>query len=86
MNPIVKIIVTFEYFINGWQIDLVYANGKIFDYTNAQFESNIKNQIQDRLSNISDYVYEEPIIEEINLYFSIFNNSTPIEFKYSCDT
>lgn len=105
MNPIVKIIVTFEYLINGWQIDLVYANGKVFDYTNAQFESNIKNQIQDRLSNISsnwlmnqeseehfdeqnisDYVDEEPIIEEINLYFSIFNNSTPIEFKYSCDT
>lgn len=108
MNPIVKIIVTFEYLINGWQIDLVYANGKVFDYTNAQFESNIKNQIQDRLSNISsnwlmnqeseeseedfdeqnisDYVDEETIIEEINLYFSIFNNSIPIEFKYSCDT
>jgi len=105
MNPIVKIIVTFEYLINGWQIDLVYANGKVFDYTNAQFESNIKNQIQDRLSNISsswlinqeseeyfdeknisDYVDYEPIIEEINLYFSIFNKSIPIEFKYSCDT
>ena len=36
--------------------------------------------------NISDYVDEEPIIEEINLYFSIFNKSIPIEFKYSCDT
>lgn len=53
MNPIVKIIVTFEYLINGWQINLVYADGKVFDYTEAQFENNIKNQIQDRLSNIS---------------------------------
>lgn len=53
MNPIVKIIVTFEYLINGWKIDLVYANGKVFNYSEAQFESNIKNQLQYQLSDIS---------------------------------
>lgn len=53
MNPIVKIIVTFEYLINGWQVELGYSNGRIFNYTEAQFESKIKNQLQDKLSEIS---------------------------------
>lgn len=51
MNPIVKIIVTFEYLINGWQIELVYADGSVSNYTDTQSEN--KHQLQDKLSDIS---------------------------------
>lgn len=65
MNTITKIIVTFEYLINGWQIELVYANGKIFNYTEAQSESEIKNQIQYKLSDISaDWLMNDEDIDE----------------------
>lgn len=65
MNTITKIIVTFECLINGWQIELVYANGKVFNYTESQSESEIKNQIQYKLSDISaDWLMNDEDIDE----------------------
>ncbi len=59
MKSIEKIIVTFEYLINGWQVTLLDSNGKELDFIKEDLENELSNISSNWLMNIDEEDMDE---------------------------